>query len=118
MRYEKLSDLELKSDSSFRKVLDHLHLNSTLLSASLIGATQNRVGLATLFHIYFRLASGFIVRAEASSELSIVKILKMVNEDFSSNLVSVNQEDPSIMKIMDCVKSKIPSLSESNYLIT
>jgi hypothetical protein len=44
-------------------VLQALYQNNTLTSSSLIGATQKPMGLGFVYHVYFRLESGTIVRA-------------------------------------------------------
>jgi len=89
LNYQRLSDEELRSDSNFRMVLNTLYQNSTLESASLIGATHKPMGLGFIFHIYFRLQSGSIVRAEAHSELysNKVTVRQIFDEDFTSNLM-------------------------------
>lgn len=55
----------MKSDNNFRMVLQALRQNNTLSSASLIGATHKPMGLGFVYHIYLRLSSGTIVKAEA-----------------------------------------------------
>ena len=47
------------------------------------------MGLGFVFHIYFRLESGAVVRAEAYSELysNKVTVRQVFDEDFTSNLM-------------------------------
>ena len=55
----------MKNDNNFRMVIQALYQNNTLSSASLIGATHKPMGLGFVYHIYLRLSTGAIVKAEA-----------------------------------------------------
>ena len=62
LNYQKLTDEELKTDNNFRMVLQALYQNTTLAKSSLIGATQKPMGLGFIYHVYFRLETGAIVK--------------------------------------------------------
>lgn len=61
--YQRLSEVDIKSDTNFRLVLQYiLNNNATLNAASLIGAAMKPLSLGYLYHVYFRLDSGDIVK--------------------------------------------------------
>jgi len=63
LNFQKLSDNDLRTDPNFRLAYSNLiNTNSTLRSASLIGAAQKPLGLGFVYNIYFRLLTGEVSR--------------------------------------------------------
>lgn len=103
LNYQILSDDDLRTDPNFRLILNSLrNANITLKSASLIGAAQKPLSLGFVYHVFFRLDSGEIDRAEVYIELYSNKLtLKELRiEDFTSSMVSLSQSDNSTKKIL------------------
>jgi hypothetical protein len=96
----------LRTDPNFRLILNSLrNANTTLKTASLIGAAQKPLSLGFVYHVFFRLASGEIDRAEVYIELYSNKLtLKELRvEDFTSSMVSLSQSDNSTKKVLGLI---------------
>lgn len=59
LNFQKLSDNDLRTDPNFRLAYNNLiNTNSTLRTASLIGAAQKPLGLGFVYNVYFKLNTG------------------------------------------------------------
>jgi hypothetical protein len=106
LNYQILTDDDLRTDPNFRLILNSLrNANTTLKTASLIGAAQKPLSLGFVYHVFFRLASGEIDRAEVYIELYSNKLtLKELRvEDFTSSMVSLSQSDNSTKKVLGLI---------------
>jgi len=63
LNYQKLTDNDYKSDTNFHLAYQALmNYNITLTTASFIGAMQKPMGLGYIYHMFFRLTNGNIVK--------------------------------------------------------
>lgn len=106
LNYQILTDDDLHTDPNFRLVLSSLRTsNATLSAANLIGAAQKPFGLGFVYHVFFRLESGEIDRAEVYIELYTNKLTlkQLAVEDFSSSMLALNQDDNSTKKVINLI---------------
>jgi len=79
------------------------------------------MSLGYIYHIFLRLYNGIIVRGEVYLESFSLKttIKGVYDEDFSSNLLTMNQEDSSVQKIVEVVvkQATSPQLQGESYTI-
>lgn len=122
LNFQKLSDNDLRTDPNFRLAYNNLiNTNSTLRTASLIGAAQKPLGLGFVYNVYFKLITGEVSKVQVYIELYSNKLTvkKIEAEDFIGGYLQISAEDNSTKKIIELISKQAtnPSLS-SNFVVT
>jgi hypothetical protein len=122
LNFQKLSDNDLKTDVNFKVVYETLlKEKSNLKNAYLIGVAQKPLSLGYVYHIFMRTANQIIVRAEVYLELFSLKatVKSISNEDFSTDLLALSQQDKSITRILSIIEKQAtnPSLQNNTFTV-
>ena len=122
LNFQKLEENQFKTDSNFNIAYQELiKSNKEYEKAALIGVAQKPLSIGFIYHIFIRTENGNILRAEVYLEVFSLKVtIKSIkNEDFSTELFTLNQKDKSVQKIVSVVEKQAtnPSLKESDYSV-